>query len=107
MVGGIFQPAGAQIADQQAGHVIGHPGAGMNTVGDGVERQLLFRQFRPDILPHLAGNLAMQLADAVGVAGQLERQHRHAEGLLLVARVLAAQAEKLIPGQAERSVVSG
>ena len=47
----------------------------------------------------------MQLADAVGVAGQLDGQHRHAEVLLLVAGILASQAEELVTGKAELFVV--
>ena len=78
----------------------------MDAVGDGGERQLFLGQLRPGVLPHLSRDLAVQLADSVGVAGQFEGQHRHAEGFLGVLRVLAAKAEEFFAAQAEQTVVS-
>ena len=51
-------------------------------------------QLGPDLLPHLPRDAAVQLADAVADVGQADGQDGHAEVLVLVVRVLPAQAEE-------------
>ncbi len=87
--------------------MIGHPGTGVDAVGDRGQRQLLFGQFRPEIFPHASRHFAMQLADAIGVAGQLDGQYRHAEALLRVFRILAPQTDEIVPRQTEHPIIAG
>ena len=62
-------------------------------------------QLRPEALPHLARDLAVQLAHAVVVVRRVDREHGHRERRALVVRVDAPEAEQLALGDAERRAV--
>ena len=66
----------------------------MDAVGDVLDRHLVRRDLRPDIVPHLSADVAVQPAHGVGAVCETDRQHRHAEALLLVHHVLAAEREE-------------
>ncbi len=66
----------------------------MNAVGDVLDRHFIRRNLRPEVVPHLAADIAVQFADAVDAVGQANRQHRHRESLLFVGDIFAAQGEE-------------
>ena len=51
----------------------------MDAVGDVADGDFVHRFVRPEAVPHLAADLAVQFADGVGGAGKFQAQHRHAE----------------------------
>src|SRR5688572_10165993 len=69
------------------------------------DRHLNLRQPRPETLPHLTADLAVQLRDSVGVGSHPQRQDRHPERLALVGRVLAAECQHLLTADSQPSYV--
>jgi len=63
----IILPVRPQIAGVEDAKTACKPSAGVNTIGDVGDWDILSRGIRPKILPHLAGNLAMELRDAVAI----------------------------------------
>ncbi len=78
----------------------------MDPVGDVADGNLVLRDARPQTPPHLAGHLAVQLADAVPEGRHAEGQHRHAEWLGLVRGVDPAQAQKVGAAEPEPGYVA-
>ena len=72
----------------------------MDAIGDGVDRYLVGINARPEELPHLARDSAVQLAHAIMLSGQVKRQHRHAIGWT-PAMIFACHLHKLFARQAE------
>ena len=68
----------------------------MDAVGDVADGHLLHRLARPEALPHLPADLAVQFAHAVGRAGMFQAQHGHAESFVLVLRVHLAQRHHFV-----------
>ena len=58
------------------------------------DRHFVGRDLGPDVVPHLAADLAVQLADAVDAVGQANGQHGHGKALLLVGYILAAEGQE-------------
>ena len=68
----------------------------MDAVGDVLDGHAVQVALGPEELPHLTGHGAVQLAHAVGEAGQPQRQHRHAELLAGVGGVHQAHVDQLV-----------
>ena len=96
VVGRPFLPLDAEIAVIELNHIRRHPTARVHAVGDRGDGQLRLRQVRPNVAPHLARHLTVQLADAVGRVGQANRQDGHAERFVVIAGILPAQAQELV-----------
>src|SRR5665213_560468 len=87
-VGGVGEFFAPELADGAF-----HPAEQMNAVGDVADGHVLFRHAEIKRLPHVAADLAVQFADAVGGARMFQREHGHAERFLRVFRMHAAQGE--------------
>ena len=92
---GVHPPVRPQVAVVQLVHFERNPGAKMHAVGDVADGNLILRDTRPDGLPHLSGDLSVQLADSVAGGRHAQRQHRHAELFGVVGRILPAERQEL------------
>ena len=95
-MGDAVEPARPQVLEQERIHVGRHPGAGVDAVGDVADRHLLLGLAGVEPLPHLARHPAVEGRDAVGAAGEIERQHGRAERRVGVLRVLGAEGHHLV-----------
>ena len=75
----------------------------MHAVGDVADRDLVLAVVRPEHLPRLARDAAVQRRDAVRVARHLERQHGHAQRLPVILGADAAETQELVLRQAQRA----
>ncbi len=98
----VLRPVDAEVAVEKLVHLRGDPAPDVDAVGDVADRDLFLGPVRVERVPHLPRNLAMQGADPVGVAVELQGQDRHAVRLLVVARVDPAEAEEVVVRQVER-----
>ena len=100
---GVFRgmPRGAQIAFKQAGQLGRNPGLEVDAVGDRDDGQLGRGELGPEPAPHLAGNLAVETADRIGVGRETQRQNGHAEGAVVVVRVEPSQSQEFLAGEPE------
>ncbi|MPM57367.1 hypothetical protein SDC9_104189 [bioreactor metagenome] len=71
----------------------------MHTVGDITDGNIFFFAIRPHEVPHLAGNMAVQLRNGVGALRKAQGQHGHNKGLT-PGLCLAAEVNKLIAAHA-------
>ena len=78
----------------------------MHAVGDRLHRHAVHRPVGPQRLPHLAGDVAVQLADRVDAVGRPQRQRRHVE-LRPVPVVVLAQGEEAGPVLAQLAPGAG
>src|SRR5204862_6428271 len=84
-------PIGAEVADIERGEARGEPGRRVDAVGDGADGDLFLLDLWPEEAPHRARDRAVQLAHAVVLCGEPQRQDGHAEArapLDLLAREL-------------------
>ena len=89
-------PVGGDVGLEQLRQLGGHPGGHVDAVRDRADGFGPGGRFRPDGRPHLAGHVAVQLADRVDPARRAERQRRHVEQHpVAVAVVVGAQREEL------------
>ena len=101
----------AKLATPEFSHRPFHPAGQMDAVGHVADRHVVHRSLRIKAVPHLAADPAVQLAHAVGGARRLERQHGHAEFLVVVVRVHAAKRKQFVgadvelPGQMPHCVI--
>src|SRR5208337_799918 len=79
VIGRLIAPLRSQVAVIKLVQLGGKPAAEVNAVGNVPDGNLVHRDLRPEGLPHLPADLAMQLADAVGARCQSQSQDRHAE----------------------------
>ena len=107
VIGGPLLPLNAQIAIIELGHFRRQPTAGVNAVGDGSDGNLGVGKIRPKVLPHLAGNAAVQPADAIGNVRQPDRQHRHAKLFVRVPGILPTHSQKFVPVDSQKRQVAG
>jgi len=89
-----FSESAPSVCLSQRRCVAFDPGGDVNAVCDVANWHLLHGAVRIQRLPHLAADLAVQFAHAVGRTRAFQRQHRHAEGLRFVFRMDAANAIK-------------
>ena len=68
-IGRLVKKTGPEIAIQKIDHIMGKPGPGMHTVGDMDNGNLIPGKLGPDVVPHGARNISMQLADPVRIGG--------------------------------------
>ena len=85
-------PARPEVAREERAHLVADPGRGVHAVGDRLDGDLVVREVGPERLPHLARDLAVELAHAVVVIGRVDREDGHRERRDLVARVDAPEA---------------
>ena len=78
-----------------------HPAEQVDAVGDVADGDLFLRRAGIKRLPHVAADLAVQFAHAVGGARHFEREHRHAKRFLQILRVHPAQAQKFGEGNGQ------
>ena len=102
-VGEMVAPVGAHVLGIKILHGRGEPGAHVHAVGDVTDRHLVLAVMRPEHLPGLPGDAAVQRGDAVRVARHLERQHGHAQRLPVILGADAPEAQELVLGEAERA----
>ena len=100
-IGRLLLPIRAQVPVVQLGKVVADPTAGVDAVGGVTDGHFVGRQGRPDARPQPPADLAVQLGDAVARAAQPKGEHGQAQRLVVVVRVLAAEGEELLPGQAQ------
>ena len=94
-------PVLSQIAVVERGDLYRGPGLDVDPVGDRGDGDLLLVDAGPETGPHLAGDLAVQQADAVGVGGEPQGKDGHAEVAALVVGVDSTQPQKLLTRQTE------
>ena len=75
-----------------------HPAEQMNAIGNVADGDFAFLFAGIQGLPHVAADLAVQFTDGVGGAGMFEREHRHAERLLRIVVLHAAEREDFAEG---------
>jgi hypothetical protein len=90
------------VALEQPAHRRADPRRDVHAVGDVPDRHLVHGAPGPQVLPHLARDLAVAAAHAVGRAAGAQRELRHAERLPLVVGVRAAAADDRADVHAER-----
>ncbi len=90
--------SGGQELVEEGRHLEREPGGHMNAVGDGPDRPLLVGEARPDGRPHVARDLAVQLADAVDEVRRAKGERRHVEERA-AAVVVVAEGEELPRGR--------
>ena len=96
-----FHPVLAQMFIEQDAHPPGQPGGGMDAVGHGCDRNILFLfHLRPEELPHAPGHPPMQFRDAVAAIRISQSQDGHAEGIAPGLLVLC-QVYELVAAQAQ------
>ena len=86
------------MAVQQLAHRGADPGREVGAVGDVADRHLVERSVGPQLVPHLARDLAVAAADGVGGAAEPQRRLRHAERLVWVLGVRPAQRDHVRDG---------
>ena len=93
-------PVGAEVTGVERGETRGEPGGGVDAVGDGADGDLFFLDLWPEEAPHGARDGAMQLAHAVVLRRESERQDGHAEALAPL-DLLARELMKRLAVEAE------
>src|SRR5262249_15371906 len=73
-----------------------HPPKQMDAIGDISDGHFVDRLVGIKGMPHMAADATMQLADAVGGAGEFKGKHRHAERCLNILRVHPAELHNLL-----------
>src|SRR5215813_5143148 len=99
-------PADAEMLVEKIDELGRHPGGKVHAVRDVRNRQLGQRDPWPDARPHLARDLAVQLADRVDAGRGSHRQRRHVE-LHAAAAVVCPERQKPIAMRAERPPDAG
>ena len=94
-------PVGREVAVVELLHLPGQPALDVDAVGDVSDGDFFLDAPGPEVRPHAAGDVAVQVADGVGAAGKLQPQHGHAEGLVLVLRLDPPQAHQLLGRDAQ------
>ena len=79
-----------------------HPAEQVNAVGDVADGNLVLGEVRPEAIPHVAADLAVEFAHAVGGATGLEREHSHTERLVGLLWIHAAQRHQVIEGNLQQ-----
>ncbi len=92
-VGGAGDPAVAEVLVKQRAHRTAEPGRHMHAVGHVGDRHVGRRPVWPQLLPHLAGDLAMAAADRVGRPRRADRQLGDPERLVMVLGMGAAERQ--------------
>ena len=93
-----LQPVGAQVLQQQLVHPAAHVRGRVHAVGHVADGGFGQGQAFPEIVPHVAGNHAVQAAHAVGPAGEAQGQDGHFKGAAVSALYLP-QLRELRPGE--------
>src|SRR3977135_3998548 len=78
LVGNMFFPV-AEMFLVERGELRRHPGFGMHAIGDARDWNFVHRHARPNVFPKHLADFAMQLAHAIDVTAEPQRQDRHAE----------------------------
>src|SRR5271165_819564 len=95
-VGIALAPVRLQVRVINLGEVSIEPSGQMHSVGDGGDGNLPNRKFRPQVLPHFLGNLAVQAAYGIAERGRFDGEDCHGEWFLLLGRLLPAERHKLL-----------
>ena len=84
------------MAVEQLAHRRAEPRRDVGAVGHVRDRHLVDRPVGPQVVPHLARDLAVALGDAVGDPARAQRELGHAERLRLLVGVRAAAPHELV-----------
>ncbi len=98
----LARPVVAQVAVEEQVHLRRHPALDVHAVGDVADRHLFLGTVGEQRLPHPPRDGAVQRADAIGVPRELQRQHGHAERLVVIGRVDPPQSHEVLVGQVQR-----
>ena len=101
LFGRLFSPARAKVALVELLHFLGNPRLEMNAVGDVRDGDFIFRHAGPQVVPHLAADLAVQPADAVAERGHAQGQRGHAEAFSRVLGIAPAECQEALAVDAE------
>ena len=88
-------PVRLEVLFVDRGQVTVDPTGQVDAVSDGGDGHLPTGQFRPQAVPHVLGDGAMELADRVAERGGFDGGDGHREGFLRVVRVAAAERHDL------------
>ncbi len=88
----VLAPARPQIAIEQLGHVVADPASGVNAIGHRIDRDILCRISRPQILKHAPCDPLVELADRVPDDRMANGAFRHVERL--IGRIGTSSAEE-------------
>ena len=83
-----------------------HPAEQVDSVRDVADGDFFDGRVRIKAVPHVAADLAVQLADAVCRARNFQRQHRHAKRLVRVLRVHPAKPHDIRPRHGDGRMIS-
>ena len=81
-----FFPIHADVLLEQRQYFRRQPRGGMHAIGDVADWQFIAHLLGPDVLPHAAGDVAVQLADSIGKMGETQAEDGHRKGRGGIAR---------------------
>ena len=96
----VHSPILAQVLVEQMPHAPRQPGAGMDSVGNVGDRDIIFTPLRPDKVPHLPGHSSVKLGYGVATLRKAQRQHGHAE-TIAPRHCMAGQINELVAGETQ------
>ena len=99
-------PAARQVLVEERRHLHRQPRRHVRAVRDGPDRPAIVLDAGPDRPPHVARDLAVQLAHAVDVVRRAERERRHVEERA-AAVVVVSERQERITVRAERAPRAG
>ncbi|MNK51500.1 hypothetical protein D3C87_704090 [compost metagenome] len=98
-----FMPLLAQVGVEERAELGGEPGLGVDAVGDRGDGHLGLGDAGPEVVPDAAGDLAMQLAHAVGLTREAQGQDGETEERGAGGLVVAAERHELFAVEAKRA----
>ena len=101
-VAGARGPVGTEVAVVDLAHLRREPGRHVDAVGDVADRHAVFAAIGIQGAPHRARHFAVQRGDGVGAVAGPEREDGHAEVLVGVRHVHAAETQEAFTVEAER-----
>src|ERR1044071_7054348 len=76
-----INPLRPEVSVEQQTEFLRDPCWSMDTVGYGRDRNLVFRQVRPNDLPHPASHSSVEMADSITPPGHPQSENGHVEGI--------------------------
>ena len=99
---GTLGPVGAEVPVVHLAHLRSEPALEVHAIGDVADRDAILAATGEQRPPHGAGDLAMHRGYGVGPPRRLEGKHRHAEVLVCVAGIDAAERHQGVSVQPQR-----
>src|SRR3981081_4872501 len=98
LVGNMFFPV-TEMFLVERGELRRHPGFGMHAIGNARDWNFVHRHTRPNVFPKHLADFAMQLANAIDVTTEPQRQDRHAEYVRWIDASLSETAQLVTADQ--------